>query len=372
MTGSEGQAGAELEAHLLGLLGTKDWPEGTFEDLALAVFRYQYRHNPHYRSYARNEGADPAVVTDWKRIPLVPTRAFKALRLYCGDPSDAMAVFRTSGTTGGQAARGTHYVRSLALYEASLLSGFQRWVLPDGVRPRMLSLVTAGTKAKDSSLGHMSDVVADRLCDEVGPVVLHETGLDIDATLEVLLRWSHSTTPVLLFSTALALASLLEGVGERGASLELPRGSRIMETGGFKGRRQQVTREALRLAVHRQLGVEAKGVVSEYGMTEMLSQFYDGAKVDPHAAPGVFHGPPWVRTRVLDPATLTPVPTGEVGVLAHFDLANLHSVSALLTEDLGRQAEDGFVLLGRAEGSDLRGCSLAFEELVRAQRGSHV
>jgi len=372
MTRSGEQLGADLEQRLVGLIETEDWGEGTFEELALTTFRYQFDHNPYYRSYAQNEGLDPANVADWTEIPLVPTRAFKALRIYCGDPDEAAAVFRTSGTTQGESERGAHHVRSLALYEASLLAGFERWVLPDTVRPRMLSLVSSGKRTKDSSLGHMSEVVAAKLCSELGPVVLNDAGLNVAAALTVLHDWTRSEAPVLLFTTALALAALLEAMEKEGITLELPFGSRVMETGGFKGRHEEVTREDIRAAVRRHLGIGPRRVVSEYGMTEMLSQFYDGVLAEPDALPGVFCEPPWVRTRVLDPVTLQPARSGEVGVLAHFDLANLHSVSALLTEDLGRRVDDGYELLGRAQGSELRGCSLAFEELVRAQQRAHV
>jgi hypothetical protein len=111
-------------------------------------------------------------------------------------------------------------------------------------------------------------------------------------------------------------------------------------------------------------------MVNEYGMTEMLSQFYEPVLRDEraHALSGRWHvGPPWVRTRVLDPATLDPVDPGEPGLLAHLDLANLDSVAAILTEDIGVAVHDGFRLLGRNQGAEPRGCSLAMEELLQAR-----
>ncbi len=344
-----------------------------FNDLALEVFRHQFEANLPYRSYAVLEGVTPDSVRHWADIPLVPTRAFKALRLYCGDADTAQAVFRTSGTSAGAGNRGAHYVRDLSLYDASLLTAFKHWVLPDGVRPRMLRLVPAGATTPDSSLGYMADVVSQTLCAESGPPVLTEgVGVDVALVTETLAAWCRDTAPVLLFTTALALAALLEGMEARGLTCALPPGSRVMETGGFKGRRTAVSRTHLRARVRERLGIEGSFVVSEYGMTEMLSQFYEAPLTTPGASAALFRGPPWVRTRVLDPASLEPMPHGTIGVLTHMDLANLHSVSALLTEDLGVQRDGGFELLGRAEGSELRGCSLAFEELQRAQRGTRV
>ena len=151
------------------------------------------------------------------------------------------------------------------------------------------------------------------------------------------------------------------------------------------------------------LGVLSDHIVNEYGMTEMGSQFYDGLlrehatrRTAPPAGasqsrddrPGRPYGPgevpispprglgppprrkaapPWVRTVVVDPETLTPMPPGHTGVLRHYDLANLDSVIALQTADLGFADEHGFEIIGRAAGSEARGCSLAVEELLRAQ-----
>jgi hypothetical protein len=175
--------------------------------------------------------------------------------------------------------------------------------------------------------------------------------------------------PVLLLTTAFALVHLLDALGD--SSLPLPDGSRIMETGGFKGRVAAVDRAALYRRVHSVLAVPESHIINEYGMTEMLSQAYDG--VAGHAAPAsgrVHRFPPWVRTRALDPSELTPLPPGDPGLLAHFDLANAASVCHLLTEDLGSVTEDGGVrLAGRAHGSDVRGCSLTAESFLRATRG---
>jgi acyl-CoA synthetase (AMP-forming)/AMP-acid ligase II len=140
-----------------------------------------------------------------------------------------------------------------------------------------------------------------------------------------------------------------------------------METGGFKGRSRAVSRDDLYDELNRRLGVPLRHIVNEYGMTELLSQFYEpvirgGA---PEAPSERFHlPPPWVRTRIVDPMTLEAVPEGEVGLLSHLDLANVGSVVAVLTEDLGQKVASGFRLIGRARDAEPRGCSLAMEELM--------
>jgi hypothetical protein len=109
--------------------------------------------------------------------------------------------------------------------------------------------------------------------------------------------------------------------------------------------------------------------VNEYGMTEMSSQFYDGTAGTAAEPEARWHaGPPWVRTEAADPETLAVLPHGEVGVLRHRDLANLHSVAGIQTEDLGITSAEGFRVLGRARGAEARGCSLAMDDLLTALR----
>jgi hypothetical protein len=176
--------------------------------------------------------------------------------------------------------------------------------------------------------------------------------------------------PVLLAGTAFAFVHLLDEAKGGPGDLELPAGSRVMETGGFKGRSRVVEREALYAALSDLLALAPERMVNEYGMTEMLSQFYERVLRDGGGpAPGErsLHGPPWVRTRLLDPVSLEPVAEGEVGLLSHLDLANLYSISPVLTEDLGAREAKGFRVLGRREGAEPRGCSLAIEEMMAAR-----
>jgi hypothetical protein len=144
-----------------------------------------------------------------------------------------------------------------------------------------------------------------------------------------------------------------------------------METGGFKGRSRVLERPEFYASLSETHGVPFEAIVNEYGMTELLSQFYDGpvAAVSGMDLEGRRHvPPPWVRTRVLDPNTLSAVPMGEPGLLCHYDLANAGSVMAVLTEDQGVAVEDGFRVLGRVQGAEPRGCSLAMDDLLSGVR----
>jgi hypothetical protein len=377
----------ELRAELLAVIAAGTGaalPDDTFDRLARAVFAHQFACNRPYRLFCERRGKTPESVAHWTEIPAVPTDAFKAAALVCGDPAAvepaaqagnahrSAALFRTSGTTLGAAQRGMHYVPDLALYDAALRAGFAAHLLPDGARPRVVSLVPPPAEVPDSSLSHMAGaVMADYGTAAGGWYVSPSGGID-DAALEAALRDAEAAgEPVCLLGTAFALVHWLDALREAGTRFRLPHGSRLMDTGGFKGRSREVTREELYGAVDDLLGIPHAWCVNEYGMTEMSSQFYDGvAGAARPPAERLHGGAPWVRTQATDPETLRPLPHGEVGVLRHIDLANLNSVMSIQTADLGFTAPGGFRVLGRARGAEARGCSLAMDDLLTAlQRG---
>lgn len=330
----------------------------SFESLALEVFRRQSRRNQAYRGLLDQRGLDPARVNDWREIPAVSTAAFKFLRL-CGGPSTL--VFRTSGTTQGSARRGEHHLVDADLYRASLRRSFRRWVLPDDARLRFLVLTPDPAWAPDSSLGFMAADLLDLYGAAGSGFFLQPDGLVWEPLLASLERAQAEGVAVALLGTAFAFVNLLDGLAGRARSFRLPPSSRIMDTGGFKGRSRSVERRDLLRGYSEFLGVPAGMVVNEYGMTELGSQFYDGSLRG--LDPAVQHGPHWVRTRVIDPETGHEAPPGRPGLLRHYDLANLDSVMVVETEDLGLARDDGFVLLGRARGAEPRGCSLDQEDL---------
>lgn len=356
--------------------------DDAFNDLALRIFRFQCEALPTYGGFVRSRGKAPEDVSRWQEIPAVPTRAFKALTLISGDRDHVERVFRTSGTSGGEASRGEHHVRSLALYRASLLPNFRAHILPESMIPpevmapeaaglagespvSLLSLIPSPLVAPDSSVSFMVDAAMRELCGGSGGYFVDpEQGIDMAGLNRALRRAEEGDRAVLIVGTAFAFVHWLDGEDGR---YRLPSGSRIMETGGFKGRSRAVSRDDLYDELNRRLGIPLRHIVNEYGMTELLSQFYEpvirgGA---PEAPSERFHlPPPWVRTRIVDPMTLEAVPEGEVGLLSHLDLANVGSVAAVLTEDLGHSVASGFRLIGRARGAEPRGCSLAMEELM--------
>ncbi len=338
-----------------------------FDDLALRIFAYQLRTNEPYARYCASLGVSTvAMPTSWRAIPAVPAAAFKDATIATFDVAEAALAFETSGTTQGVGGR--HYMQTRALYDAALLAGFDRFVLPDDARLRYLNLVPNPADRPQSSLGHMmARVCADRGDGQTGWYV---RGSDIfleaflaDADLAI-----ADARPVCIAATAFALVHVLDTLVSRDLRLALPHGSRVMETGGFKGRTRVVERDDLYAQIVDRLGIPSLAVVAEYGMTELTSQYYDttlrhapAAEIQPSARRKAAQ--PTLRTRVVAPSGAD-VPDGTVGALVHVDLANRSSCLAIATEDVGVRFPDGLVLIGREAGAALRGCSLDAETLL--------
>lgn len=342
------------------------WSEARFESLALRVFGHQFETNAVFRGFCEGRGATPGTVSSWTEVPPVPVAAFKALDLACGQPEDAEVVFRTSGTTRGSTRRGTHYVPDASLYRASLLPTFGAYLLPDIERLRFVSLIPSPKEAPDSSLSFMVDAAAEHYATDVRWVVDGEGSIDAVGLAAALTEARDLDAPVLLLGTAFAFVHALElegpGLGE------LPDGSRIMETGGFKGRAREIPKDELYARLGQRTRTPRHRIVNEYGMTELLSQLYEPVLEEGAEAAGRHRPPPWLRARALDPVTLAPLPEGEEGLLAFLDLANAGSVCHVLTEDVGSVVDGDVRLVGRVVGAELRGCSRAMDELMSVGR----
>jgi hypothetical protein len=338
------------------------WEESALDDWARQAFRLQYAGNASYAKYCHARGVGPSDVSGWRDFVPVPTAAFRVVDLIVGRPSDARLIFLTSGTTRGPSARGRHLVRSPELYRASLRAAFRVFVLRGDESAKLIALPPSFTHDANSSLGWMLDDVRSGIGSGDGVSVARATGIDWEALGLEIRQAAEAGRAVCLLGTSLGLAEWLDRLRDgRSAEVRLPAGSVLMDTGGEKGRPGLARSDIVRDLAPR-LGLTLDCVVNEFGMTELLSQRY--GRGDP-AVPLL--APPWLRSQVLDPLTLQEVPEGEVGILCHFDLANLGSVCSVLTEDRGRKVGDGIEWVGRTEGAPPRGCSLATAELLEAQ-----
>jgi len=337
--------------------------EFDFDDLALRLFEHQLRFNAPYARYCARAGITAAPPASWREIPPVPSGAFKEAALCTFDPARAEAIFETSGTTTGSG--GTHYLEKTALYDASLLAGFNYGLLRDAPDPlRYCMLLESPTQDPRSSLSYMMNRAAKAFGEGSESWYVDGDELQAGRFIEDIRKARGSGVPICIAGTAFAFVRLLDELAHRGIThaLPLPSGSRIMETGGFKGRARAIERGKL----YKQLGdvfsLPSRHIIGEYGMTELSSQYYDNV-YDHRRVKG---SPPWLRSYAVG-ADGKQVPAGVVGALVHVDLANRSSCIAIQTEDLGAALEDGSVILiGREQGAELRGCSLDAESLRAA------
>ncbi len=343
-----------------------------FESLAIEVFFRQYEENAGYRSWCDALGVAPRSVTRSAEIPAVPVAAFKELELCRGTPA---AEFRTSGTGG--AGQGRHLLPSLDHYRASAMRNFAACVMPEGWKLRALALAPPPRVRPFSSLSRMLEWVLEEHGAAGSGWFVSERGLESEKLAAALLDSQAAGAQVLLAGSTAAFIAFLSFCDAEGIRLELPGGSRLMDTGGQKGSGSGGVlplaefQERFRRRVAATLGIPAHLVVNEYGMTELCTQFYDSSLVDRLArreevpGPRLKLVPAWARVSAVDPVTLSPLPGGETGMLRVVDLANAGSVIAVQTEDLGTVVPGGFVLEGRPRAAEARGCGLTFDELAR-------
>ena len=351
-----------LDARIMAAIAAYALDDGAFDALACDVFAHQIRWNAPYAAYARSLGI---TATNLPRsaaaIPAVPAAAFKDAILSTTTPANTALWFETSGTT--QTRSGKHYLESPALYEAALLAGFDRALRADDAPLRYAMLVPDPRERPHSSLGYMMATIARDRGDGREGWYLQGDHLQVERLIEDVEAAHADGVPVCLATTAFALLALLDHLDDAGWTLPLPPGSRVMETGGFKGRMRVVSRDVLYRRAAAALHIGESAIVAEYGMTELTSQYYDspGSRVSRHR---VKRPVPWLRPIVVDAAG-KPVPRGIVGTIRHIDCANRASAVAIDTEDLGALTDAGLHLIGREEGAALRGCSLDAEDLLR-------
>lgn len=354
--------------------------DSEFNRLALELFALQFEHNEPYRRLCDARDASPETIRDWTDIPAMPTSAFKEWDVTSLPPNRRDVVFHSSGTTKQTPGRHYHDAESIALYEYSIKPWFARNLLSDSAPgggttnepPHRFGLLTPPpNQAPNSSLAHMLKTV----CAAFGSPNSRWLGtvdaagawaINTDHAVQLLDEATASDRPLILLGTAFSFVHLIDHLADTDCHYDLPAGSRVMETGGYKGRSRELPQNELHRLISQRLGVPPDRIIREYGMSELSSQAYDQApqsaksddsKLSTQTNSQPFRFPPWARARIVSPETGLEVAEGETGLIRVVDLANVRSVAAIQTEDLGVRRGDGFELLGRAALAEPRGCS---------------
>jgi len=304
-----------------------------FSELANSLWSYQWEFNPVIQSYMGHLGR--------KEMTYLPISFFKAFEFKTGGDWRAEAVFESSGTTGQIPSR--HLVRELKLYERIVVEGFFHF-FPEG-QYRILALLPSYLERGNSSLVYMTKIWMDHFGLPGSGFYLY----NFDALQQAAYEAIDAGEQILLIGVSFALLDFATQF-----PLRLSKDAMVMETGGMKGRREELTRETLHQLLCEGLGVDH--IYSEYGMTELMSQAYS-------LKSGRYRTPPWMNVEITDiHVPDLSIPYGHTGRIQIIDLGNVHSCAFISTDDLGRKYEDGsFEVLGRIDQSELRGCSLMYE-----------
>jgi hypothetical protein len=337
----------------------------SFDELALDIARFQERFIP---GYARLVHAKRAPLTSVEQLPPVPVEAFRVARIAAHAPDADAVRYVTSGTTSET--RGLHVMRRTDTYETSALTWARQMLLPPGNGPVAVVALMPEGMIQTSSLAAMAQMFMDQLQPSrgssappsVSPWLMSDPNRVVAALLAHLEQARALNVPLLVVATSYGLVHLLDELGD--SRLDVWPHTVVMPTGGFKGRTAELSAVELRTRVASALGIAPRQVIGEYGMTELSSQLYEGARLEAEDADSanLYYAPPWLRVRTVDPETLAAAPSGEPGLACFIDLANVDSAICVVTQDLVQQQGRGFRLLGRQMGAPARGCSLTTQQ----------
>lgn len=308
---------ADIEARFAGPVEM-----ASFAEMEQVVEVYQKRHCEIYRRFG---------------YKYLPVSAFKHTQVATFPVSEAEHVFLSSAT-GSSGLQSRHYVRRMAIYEASVRTAFGAVF---GRTPLTIWAHLPGY-VSESSLVCMIRILMKHYGDDRSRFIFGEDDFCVPP----------SDRPFVLFGVAFGLLNLAET-----GLWKLPLDTRIVETGGMKTHRRELTRKELHCRLSAGFGIGRDRIWSEYGMCELLSQAYArGCEI--------YVPPPWMRVRIVDPhEPERGLPDGEPGRIAITDLANMHTVSSILTEDIGVGHGGGFEVLGRSSEPALRGCNFLFDNI---------
>lgn len=312
-----------------------DLPASEFMQTAHLLCQFQAEHNPVYRQWIELSKQQIDKLDSPIKIPFLPISFFKNQEVYVG--AKPQTLFESSGTTQDVVSK--HWVTDTAIYEASFLHCFEQFY----GNPKdycIIGLLPSYLERQHSSLVYMVDKLIQVSGHKHSGFYLNE----FDKLNQLLQQLTETQTKIWFIGVSFALIDFSTAFPQQ------LNNAIVIETGGMKGRKQELSKEELHALLQQNLGVAT--IHSEYGMTELLSQAYSLGE-------GIFKCPPWMKVLVGEPEDPTQLKTKGRGILHIIDLANIYSCCFIATQDMGELFEDGsFKVLGRADNSDRRGCSL--------------
>lgn len=323
----------------------RDFADDVFNDYALKVFFYQYEHNPVYKSFVdylhKQDYRKIQNINHYTEIPFLPIEFFKTHTVTCFPVHPQTKYFESSGTTKQNLSK--HYIYDEIIYQTSILKAFEKFY-GNPQEYLFIFLLPDENERPHSSLIYMAQYLLSFSKYKESGFYLNKMHQAVD----VMEKYKHQDTPVFILGISYALQDFAD------LNVQLNDNIIVMETGGMKGKREELPKHIFYAYLKNKLGIS--NIHSEYGMTELFSQAY--SKKD-----GIFQTPPWMKILVREPNDpMSLYQTNKQGLINIIDLANIHTCAFIATSDIGKLHENGqFEILGRSDFSDIRGCNLMYQ-----------
>jgi len=347
-----------------------DGEEREFNELALRLFHHQFSAIEPYQDVCRLQGYVPGEVERWDQIPAVPTKLFKELTLTTIDPNEAVSVFMSSGTKDPNR-RSKVYMNDLGLrfYALSLQRTVDSYLFIEHDKLPAFMFCPPPEVAPNMALAYAFAAGMEEHLSEPPFYTVTGQKFDAETLMKRLEQVEERGEPVLLAGATFGFVHFIDVCKAQNISFSLPPGTLLCDSGGNKGLTREVGKEEFRDMACSFFGLEESRVLNALGMTEVSAGFIDNAlynHVHGIEKPRYKVNLPWTRTVAIDPLSFKRVPKGEKGLLRHFCLANRTTIAAIQTSDMGYEIDEGFEIIGRAAGTQLRGCSVAVDQMIGA------
>jgi hypothetical protein len=326
----------------------------SFAAAATALFKFQFDHLPAARAYYLSSGLTPENLATYKDIPPVGLNVFKETIFFAGE--EPLKTFHTSGTSGKGRGSSSFARSDLDIMETSILTNCRNHLFADNLKTRFLMLLPAPQEAPDMIMAYGMSRIARKW--GLGPpfYAIKKGRFLGPETISFIRKAISDQAPLAIIGGSFGFVNFIDNIKEKINNLPLAEGSRLLDAGGFKGRSRELDRQDFLNLTSSFFNIPAQSCFNLYGLTELASQFYSRGS-------GPKHPPHWARVRVCHPLTMKEVADNRQGIAILYDLANISRPFVILTDDLARNRQPGFELLGRASGAAPRGCSLALEDI---------
>lgn len=341
-----------------------------FNELCLKVFELQFGNMESYRRFCLQKGASPGNTVSFTGIPAVPVQAFKAGDIFIYPPGEARVTFKTSGTSGHKAGKAYFSETGAALSSLAIVKNARNYLFPDEPDARFFLLSPPPEAAPGLTMAFGITEVMKNTGTRGGRHYIGPSGLLWDELVTDLKKAAAENVPAAVIGPSFGAVFMLDRMTAAGMKIELPAGSRLLDAGGFKGRSREISRAEMVEMAGKTLGIRPQYCVNTLGMSELGTQYYDNNLrnyILNRKSPVFKENPHWAKTFVVDLGDFQIIPEGDesrTGALLHFDLTNIDRALAILTDDLGRYRGTGFEICGRIAADDIKGCSVAIEEML--------